>query len=161
MLTSKRSAETDVKNDTKTLKSSYWRHARESSYTPHVRRQFLAQVGFTEIPVGFARIIFPRPIIVSWNHSGEDKDLLESASSVAFIITAHEHNKAASCILISWAISLLPDDSFSEIRSQLMFKMYMRLYTSVIHSVPLPMDTTFCQTLISSLLRTSDQEWFL
>ena len=41
-LTSKRLAETDVKmtsrcqNDIKTSKSTYWRHARESSYTPHV-----------------------------------------------------------------------------------------------------------------------------
>ena len=41
-----------------TSKSSYWRHAWESSYTPHVRRHFLAPVGFTEIPVGYARILF-------------------------------------------------------------------------------------------------------
>ena len=41
-------------DDIKTSKSSYWRHARESSYTPHVRH-FLAPVGFTEIPVGYAR----------------------------------------------------------------------------------------------------------
>ena len=37
------------------VKSPYWRYARESSYTPHVRRHFLAPVGFTEIPVGYAR----------------------------------------------------------------------------------------------------------
>ena len=42
-------------NDVKTSKSSYWRHARESSYTPHVRRHLLAPVGFMEIPVGYAR----------------------------------------------------------------------------------------------------------
>ena len=60
MLTSKRLTETDVtmtsrrQNDVKTSKSSYWRHARESSYTPYIRRQFLAPVGFTEIPVGYA-----------------------------------------------------------------------------------------------------------
>ena len=44
-----------VKNDIKMSKSSYWRPAGESSYTPHVRRHFLAAVGFTEIPVGYAR----------------------------------------------------------------------------------------------------------
>ena len=38
-----------------TSKSAYWRHARESSYTSHVRRHFLAPVGFTETPVGYAR----------------------------------------------------------------------------------------------------------
>ena len=37
-----------------------WRHAREWSYTPHVRRHFLATVGFTEMPVGHARKGFPR-----------------------------------------------------------------------------------------------------
>ena len=42
----------NVKNDVKT---SYRSHARDSSYTPHVRRHFLAPVGFTEIPVGYAR----------------------------------------------------------------------------------------------------------
>ena len=46
----------DDKNDAKTSKSSYWHRARESSYTPHVRRHFLAPVGFTEIPVGYARM---------------------------------------------------------------------------------------------------------
>ena len=45
----------DVKNDVETSKTSYWRHARESSYTPHVRRHFLAPVEFTAIPVGYAR----------------------------------------------------------------------------------------------------------
>ena len=43
----------DVKHMSKT---TFWRHARESSYTPHVRRHFLALVGFTEILVGYARI---------------------------------------------------------------------------------------------------------
>ena len=42
-------------NDIKTSKSSYWRHIRELSYTPLVRKHFLAPVGFTEIPVGYAR----------------------------------------------------------------------------------------------------------
>ena len=46
----------DFQNEVKTSKSSYWRHARETSYTPHVRRHFLAPVGFTEILVGYARI---------------------------------------------------------------------------------------------------------
>ena len=41
-----------------TSKSSYWHYAWESSYTPHVRQRFLAQVGFTEIPVGYARKTF-------------------------------------------------------------------------------------------------------
>ena len=31
-------------------------HARESSFISHVRRHFLAPVGFTEIPVGYARM---------------------------------------------------------------------------------------------------------
>ena len=53
-LTSKRLAE----NDVKTSKSSCWRHALESSYILHVIRHFLAPVGFTEIPVGYARILF-------------------------------------------------------------------------------------------------------
>ena len=44
-------------NDIKTSKSSYWRHARESSYTPHVKRHFLAPAGFTEISVGYARML--------------------------------------------------------------------------------------------------------
>ena len=44
-------------NEVKMSKSSYWRHARETSYTPHVRRHFLAPVGFAEIPVGYARNI--------------------------------------------------------------------------------------------------------
>ena len=48
----------DVKNDVKTSKFSNWRHARESSYTPHVRRHFLPPVWLTEIPVGFARKVF-------------------------------------------------------------------------------------------------------
>ena len=42
-------------NDVKTSKSSYWRNARQSSYTPNVRRHFLASVMFMEIPVGYAR----------------------------------------------------------------------------------------------------------
>ena len=44
----------DVKHDVKTSKSSNWRHARESSYRPHVRH-FLGPVGFTEILIGYAR----------------------------------------------------------------------------------------------------------
>ena len=44
-----------VKNEVKTSKSSYWCHARESFYTPHVRRHFLAPVWFTEISVGYAK----------------------------------------------------------------------------------------------------------
>ena len=44
-------------NDVKTSKSSYWRHAWESSYTPRVRRHFLAPVGFMEIRVRYARIV--------------------------------------------------------------------------------------------------------
>ena len=44
-------------NDIKTSKSSYRRHTRESSYIPRVRRHFLAPIGFTEIPVGYARIM--------------------------------------------------------------------------------------------------------
>ena len=47
--------ENDVKTSKMISKSLYWRHARESSYTPHVRQYFLAPVGFTEIPVGYAR----------------------------------------------------------------------------------------------------------
>ena len=50
-------------NDVKTSKSSYWRKARESSYTPQVRRHFLAPVGFTEIPVGYARNTFQFPCL--------------------------------------------------------------------------------------------------
>ena len=42
-------------NDVKTSKSSYWHHAQELSYTPHVGRHFLAPVGFMEIWVGYAR----------------------------------------------------------------------------------------------------------
>ena len=45
----------DVKNDVKTSKLSSCCHARESFYTPRVRRHVLAPVGFTEIPVGYAR----------------------------------------------------------------------------------------------------------
>ena len=45
----------DVQDDVKTSRSSFWRYARELSYTPHVRQHFLAPVGFTEIPVGYAR----------------------------------------------------------------------------------------------------------
>ena len=59
-LTSKPLAENwrqyDVKNDVKASKSSSRCHTRESSYTPHVRRHSLAPVGFTEIPVRYARI---------------------------------------------------------------------------------------------------------
>ena len=43
--------ENDVKMSKMTSKTSYWRHARQSSYTPH----FLALVGFTEIPIGYTR----------------------------------------------------------------------------------------------------------
>ena len=49
----------NIKNDVQTSKSSYWRCARESSYTPHVRLHFRAPVGFTDIPVGYARNGFP------------------------------------------------------------------------------------------------------
>ena len=54
-LMSKRLAENDFKTSKMTSKLSYWHHAGELSYTPHVRRHFLALVGFTEIPVGYAR----------------------------------------------------------------------------------------------------------
>ena len=47
----------DVKNDVSTSKSSYW---RELSYTPNVRRHFLASVGFMEIPVRYARKELPQ-----------------------------------------------------------------------------------------------------
>ena len=43
------------KMTSKRPKSAYWRHAWESPYTPHVRRHFLAPIGFTEIQVGYAR----------------------------------------------------------------------------------------------------------
>ena len=50
-LTSKRLKENwrqhDVKTSKMTSKLSSWRHARESSYIPRVRRHFLAPVGFT------------------------------------------------------------------------------------------------------------------
>ena len=49
ILTSKGLAKTDVKM------TLYWCHAWELSYTPHVRRLFLAPVGFMEILVGYAR----------------------------------------------------------------------------------------------------------
>ena len=76
-LTSKHFAETDMKmtatrqNDINTSKSSFWRHARESSYTPHVRRHFLAPIGFTEIPVGYARkwLLDPMMLCTSWVNS--------------------------------------------------------------------------------------------
>ena len=48
--------ENDVKTSKMTSKSSYWCHARESSYTPHVRH-FLAPVRFTEILIGYPRIL--------------------------------------------------------------------------------------------------------
>ena len=59
-LTSKRVAETDMEM---TSRRHNWRQyviltscTNESSLTlPHVRRHFLAPVGFTEIPVGYAR----------------------------------------------------------------------------------------------------------
>ena len=47
--------ENDVKTSKMTSNSSYWRHARELSYTPHVIRYFLVPVGFTENLVGYAR----------------------------------------------------------------------------------------------------------
>ena len=47
--------ENDVKTSNITSKSSYWRYARESSYTPHVRRHFLGPIGLTESPFGYAR----------------------------------------------------------------------------------------------------------
>ena len=47
--------EYDIKTSKMMSKSSYWRRARESSYTPHVRRYFLVPVEFTESPVGYAR----------------------------------------------------------------------------------------------------------
>ena len=54
--------ENDVNMSNITSKSSYWHHARVSSYTPHVRRHFLAPVGFTEILVGYARRHFLSPV---------------------------------------------------------------------------------------------------
>ena len=45
----------DVKKTSTHQKSSPWCLARESSYTPRVRRHFLDPVWFTEIPVGYAR----------------------------------------------------------------------------------------------------------
>ena len=47
--------ENDVKMSKMMSKLSYWHHARESSYTPHVRQHFLTPVGFMEIPVWYAR----------------------------------------------------------------------------------------------------------
>ena len=47
--------ENDVNTSKMRSKSSYWRHAQESSYSPHVRQHFLAPVGFTEIQVEYAR----------------------------------------------------------------------------------------------------------
>ena len=64
-----------VKNDDKT-KSSFWRHALESSYTPHVIRHFLAPVGLTEIPVGYARnvdLIRVYTVCHSWIHNCQSK----------------------------------------------------------------------------------------
>ena len=46
------------KIDVKTSKLSSWHHARELSYTPSVRQYFLVPVGFTEIPVRYARKLF-------------------------------------------------------------------------------------------------------
>ena len=51
-------AETDLKMTSKIMsKSSSWCHAQE--YTPHLKLHFLVPVGFTEIWVGCARILFP------------------------------------------------------------------------------------------------------
>ena len=56
--------ENDIKKSNKKSKSSYWCHACESSYTPHVRQHFLALVVFTEISVGYARKRFLHHISV-------------------------------------------------------------------------------------------------
>ena len=44
----------DVKNDGKTLKSPYWLHALELSYTPSCKTTF-PNSGFTEMQIGYAR----------------------------------------------------------------------------------------------------------
>ena len=75
----------DVKNDIRTSKSSSWHHARESSYTPCVRRHFLTLVGFTEILIGYARLACVLPgfliikfllCLISVDTGIVDKDLL-------------------------------------------------------------------------------------
>ena len=78
MLTSKRLAKNDVKTSKMMSKSSYWRHVRESSYIPHVRRHFLAPVGFTEIPVGYAILRFVTPRQALLPVEGEETAILPS-----------------------------------------------------------------------------------
>ena len=58
MLTSKRVTQNDVK-----ISKRHPDAMHESCLTPSVRRHFLAPVGFTEIPVGYARIYI---IYVHW-----------------------------------------------------------------------------------------------
>ena len=52
----------NMKNDVKTSKLSYWHHALEPSYTPHVRQHFLAPVKFKQILVGYARNMATFPV---------------------------------------------------------------------------------------------------
>ena len=60
-----------VKNE---VKISYWHHAQESSYTPHVRQHFLAPIGFTEILVGYAKMfILGAPRILKLYELEHDK----------------------------------------------------------------------------------------
>ena len=54
-------------------------HARESSYTPHVRRHFLAPVGFTEIPVGYARkSVLSSIVITSLAEEGDGRKCIQN-----------------------------------------------------------------------------------
>ena len=48
-------------------KKTFWRHARESSFTPGVKQPFLAPVGFTEFPVRFG---YARKISQNWPRWG-------------------------------------------------------------------------------------------
>ena len=50
--------ENDVNASKITLKSSYWCHARESSYTPHVRRHFLTRSGSRKSRSGMQELSF-------------------------------------------------------------------------------------------------------
>ena len=68
-LTSRLLAETDVKMTSRRQKLCQNHHTdvmHESSYTPHVRQHFLAPVGSTEIPAGYARRTFVIPTRDKW-----------------------------------------------------------------------------------------------
>ena len=99
--------ENDVKtSNVKTSKSSYWRLARESSYTPHVKRHFLAPVGFTEISVGSARKGF------YWGTTAENLHRWSPASPFAWLQLFCFYLKGISSIHSSSILSRVSQSLF-------------------------------------------------